>query len=81
VAQGIPARFLDYCEGHAGLAHNGCPLTGEQIEVFGYGKSYTVRYFERVRLEYHHENAAPNDVLLGQFRRRMLSAAYVEIHD
>jgi hypothetical protein len=30
-----------------------------------------VQYFERTRLEYHPENAAPNDVLLGQFGRRI----------
>lgn len=30
---------------------------------------YLVQYFERTRLDYHPANAAPNDVLLGQFGR------------
>jgi hypothetical protein len=29
-----------------------------------------VQYFERARFEYHPENAAPYDVLLGQFGRQ-----------
>ena len=34
-----------------------------------------MQYFERVRLEYHPENAAPYDVLLGQFGRRIHGGA------
>ncbi|CAA9557420.1 MAG: hypothetical protein AVDCRST_MAG18-791 [uncultured Thermomicrobiales bacterium] len=33
------------------------------------GKQYRVQWFERARFEYHPENAAPNDILLGQFGR------------
>jgi hypothetical protein len=43
------------------------------------GQGYIVQYFERVRLEYHPENAAPNDVLLRQFGRRALRAGDVVI--
>jgi hypothetical protein len=32
-----------------------------------------VQYFERARFEHHPENSAPNDVLLGQFGRRILA--------
>jgi len=30
-----------------------------------------VQYFERARFEYHPENAAPYDILLGQFGRQI----------
>jgi hypothetical protein len=53
------------------LAINGYPISDERVERLEDGKEYTVQYFERVRLEYHPENAAPNDVLLGQFGRRI----------
>ena len=36
------------------------------------GTTSSVQYFERARFEYHPENAAPYDVLLGQFGRRLL---------
>jgi hypothetical protein len=71
-------RFLDYWEANGGLARNGFPLTPERIETLEDGKAYTVQYFERVRLEYHPENAPPYDVLLGQFGRRVLSESYAE---
>ena len=67
----LRGRFLAYWEAHGGLALNGLPLGGEFVQVLEDGKSYTVQYFERVRLEYHPEKAAPNDVLLGQFGRRI----------
>jgi len=40
------------------------------------GKEYTVQYFERVRMEYHPENAAPYDVLLGQFGRQIFRDSF-----
>ncbi len=71
----LRGRFLAYWEGalseSGGLALNGYPLSGEFAQTLEDGKVYTVQYFERVRLEYHQENAAPNDVLLGQFGRRI----------
>ncbi|MDQ6694478.1 MAG: hypothetical protein M3014_08675 [Chloroflexota bacterium] len=45
---------------------NGLPITGVQEEVSPTdGKMYKVQWFERARFEYHPENAAPNNVLLG----------------
>jgi polysaccharide biosynthesis protein PslG len=67
----IQGRFLSHWEARGGLALNGYPLTAERVEVLEDGKPYTVQYFERTRLEHHPENAAPYDVLLGQFGRRI----------
>ena len=72
--QCVGGRFLDYWLANGGLARNGFPLTGVRIEVLEDGKAYQVQYFERVRLEYHPENAPPYDVLLGHFGRRILLA-------
>lgn len=70
----ITGRFLNYWNAHGGLALNGLPLTPERIETLEDGKSYRVQYFERVRLEYHPEYAAPNDVQLGQLGRLLRAA-------
>jgi hypothetical protein len=70
--QCLRGRFLAYWQQNGGLARNGFPLTDERRELLEDGREYTVQYFERVRLEYHPENAPPFDVLLGQFGRRML---------
>jgi hypothetical protein len=44
----------------------GFPLTAERDEVSPTdGKTYKTQWFERARLEYHPENPAPYDVLLG----------------
>jgi len=67
----VQGRFLAYWQQHGGLAINGYPLTAERRERLEDGNTYTVQYFERVRMEYHPENAAPYDVLLGQFGRRV----------
>ena len=69
--QCVRGRFLDYWEARGGLAINGYPLSPEFNEILEDGRPYTVQYFERTRLEYHPENAAPNDILLGQFGRRI----------
>jgi hypothetical protein len=67
----VRGRFLDYWQQHGGLAINGYPLTAERQERLEDGRTYTVQYFERVRLELHPENAPPQDVQLGQFGRRV----------
>jgi len=54
-----------------GLTTLGYPLSREVAERLADGKEYTVQYFERARLEYHPENAAPDDVLLGQLGRAL----------
>ena len=69
--QCIDEPFLTYWQEHGGLAINGFPLTGAYTETLEDGKQYTVQYFERVRLEYHPENVAPYDILLGQFGRTL----------
>jgi len=65
----LGGRFLAYWDAHGGLALNGYPISDELVETLADGKSYTVQYCERVRLEYHPENPQPYDVLLGQFGR------------
>jgi phage tail protein X len=67
----IAGAIRAYWEANGGLALNGFPISDARDEQLEDGKTYTVQYFERVRLEYHPENAAPNDVLLGQFGRRL----------
>ncbi len=64
-------RFLAYWQQHGGLASNGYPLTAERRERLEDGNTYTVQYFERVRLELHPESMPPYNVLLGQFGRRI----------
>ncbi len=68
----VQGRFLAYWQQHGGLAINGYPLSDERQELLEDGNTYTVQYFERVRLELHPENAPPYDILLGQFGRREL---------
>ncbi|HET8631807.1 MAG TPA: hypothetical protein VFL91_30655 [Thermomicrobiales bacterium] len=65
----LQGRFLAYWQAHGGLAVNGYPLTDEVQQQLEDGKVYAVQYFERVRLEWHPENPAPYDILLGQFGR------------
>jgi N-acetylneuraminic acid mutarotase len=63
--------FAAYWHAHGGLAINGYPISGEFQEKLEDGQTYTVQYFERVRMEFHVRNAPPFDVLLGQFGRRI----------
>ena len=70
----LGGRFRLYWETKGGLTQFGYPLSEEFDETLEDGTPYTVQYFERTRLEYHPENAAPNDILLGQFGRRVLDA-------
>ena len=70
----VRGPFLTYWQQHGGLAINGYPLSDEFVEVLEDGRAYQVQYFERVRLEYHPENAPPYDILLGQFGRRIRPA-------
>jgi hypothetical protein len=70
----LQGRFRDYWLANGGLPQFGYPLSEEIRERLEDGKEYTVQYFERARLEYHPENPAPYEVLLGQFGRRILAA-------
>jgi hypothetical protein len=66
------ARFHAYWQAHGGLALNGYPISDPFMETLEDGKPYLVQYFERVRMEFHPENADPQyQVLLGQFGRRL----------
>jgi len=70
-------RFLDYWQTHGGLAQQGLPLTNVFAEVNPTnGQTYQTQYFERARFEYHPENAAPYDVLLGLLGREQYQAKY-----
>lgn len=67
----IAGRFLTHWESNGGLAINGYPISGEIQERLENGRIYVVQYFERTRLEFHPENPAKYQVLLGQFGRRV----------
>lgn len=69
----VSPHLLSYWQANGGLASFGYPLSEEFTETLENGKPYTVQYFERARFELHPENAAPYDILLGQFGRRILS--------
>ena len=69
----VGPRFAAYWTDHGGLAQFGYPLSEPFAQTLEDGNEYTVQYFERARFEYHPENAAPYDVLLGQFGRRILA--------
>ncbi len=73
--QCIGGQFLARWRASGGLAINGYPLSAEFRQQLEDGKTYLVQYFERVRMEYHAENAPPQDVLLGQFGRSILAGA------
>jgi plastocyanin len=68
----LSGRFRDFWATNGGLAVFGLPLSEEFDERLADGNTYRVQYFERARLEYHPENAAPYDVLLGQFGRQFV---------
>ncbi len=67
----LRAGFREYWNKNGGLAQFGFPITEEITEQLEDGRVYTVQYFERARFEYHPENKAPYDILLGQFGRRI----------
>src|SRR3712207_7451602 len=84
--QSVRGRFLGYWTAHGldlgdagvsfreSLALFGYPLSGEREEVLENGRTYTVQYFERARMEFHPEHeGTPYEVLLGQFGRRILA--------
>ena len=55
------------------MAQFGYPISDPFVERLEDGKEYEVQYFERARFGYHPENAPPDDMLLGQFGRRILA--------
>jgi thermitase len=71
----LRGAFLSYWEAHGGLPIFGFPTSEEFVEAAADGKTYTVQYFERHRLELHPENAAPYNVLLARIGDDVLRAA------
>jgi hypothetical protein len=66
----VAGRFWEVWQGGRSfddsLYINGLPISEERDEVsLTNGKTYKTQWFERTRLEYHSENQAPYDVLLG----------------
>src|SRR6476660_2015672 len=62
----VRGLFLEYWNTHGGLSQQGFPISEEMQERSDTaGKVYTVQYFERSVLEYHRDNASPNNVLLS----------------
>ncbi len=73
----VSGLFYAYWAAHGGLAQQGLPLGAEFAEVNpSDGKTYNVQYFERARFEYHPENAAPYNVLLGLLGGEQYKAKY-----
>src|SRR5207302_4251651 len=70
----LEGKLRTYWEANGGLAQFGLPISEVIREGLEDGKTYDVQYFERARFELHPENAAPYDVLLGQFGRRIVNA-------
>jgi hypothetical protein len=63
----VSGIFLDYWNGHGGLAQQGYPISDVIGEVSDLnGRLYTVQYFERAVFEYHPEYRPPFNVLLSQ---------------
>lgn len=75
----IQGAFRTYWEKNGGLAQFGYPLT-EQFDELNPsdGKVYKTQYFERARFEYHPENKAPYDVLLGLLGNQLTIARRYE---
>jgi hypothetical protein len=72
----LSGRIAEYWWGHNGLTNFGFPLSEPVQEVSKTdGRTYTVQYFERTRLELHPENAgSPYEVLLGHMGRELLAS-------
>jgi len=73
----VSSLFYDYWTANGGLAQQGLPLGKEFAEVNpSDGKTYSVQYFERARFEFHPENMAPYNVLLGLLGGEQYKARY-----
>lgn len=70
--QVVGGAFLKYWTNNGGLTRLGFPVSSETQYKDRAGKSWTVQYFERARMEYHPENAGtPYEVLLGQLGKEL----------
>ncbi len=68
----VGGAFMKYWTNGGGLTRFGFPVTEETAIKDNTGKMITVQFFERVRMEYHPENAGTQyEVLLGQLGREL----------
>lgn len=79
----VCGRFLAYWQANGQLAQQGYPISDEFTEMnaappAGDGRLHTVQYFQRARFEYHPENAAPYDVLLGLLGSEQFRTKYAD---
>jgi hypothetical protein len=72
----ISGKIGEYWRSHNGLINFGYPLSRSFEEVSEIdGRTYTVQYFERTRLELHPEHAGtPYEVLLGLMGKELLAS-------
>ncbi|MDQ3928977.1 MAG: hypothetical protein M3328_07515, partial [Chloroflexota bacterium] len=72
----LSGKIGEYWWANNGLTNFGFPLSEPLQEVSqADGKTYTVQYFERTRLEYHPENAGTQyEILLGLLGREKLAS-------
>lgn len=72
----LSGKIADYWWSHNGLTNFGFPLSEPvQERSQADGKTYTVQYFERTRLEYHPENAGtPYEIQLGLLGKELLAS-------
>ena len=62
----VSGRFTDFWRTYGGLPTFGYAISGERQEINPTdGQPYIVQWFERARFEWHPENSAPHNVLLG----------------
>jgi len=70
----VGGAFRQRWENNGGLFVNGYPISDEFQERASDGKIYIVQYFERARFEFHPENPALYNVLLGTLGVQALAA-------
>ena len=76
----LQGDFLEYWRENGDLPVFGYPISEPFTEKSTYdGKSYTVQYFERYRLELHPENQPPYNVELGQLGRQYVESKKIAI--
>ena len=72
----ISGKIAGYWWANNGITNFGYPLSEQTQEVSqADGKTYTVQYFERTRLELHPENAGTRyDIQLGLMGRELMAS-------
>jgi len=72
----ISGKILEYWNRYGGLKQFGFPLSEQFSEISATdGKTYTVQYFERTRLELHPENAGTRfEIMLGLMGRELMAS-------